>query len=117
MIVAVTGGRHYDDYDCVCRELDQLHFESRITLILEGGARGADRLCRRWAISRGVPFKTFVAQWDRFGKKAGPLRNTIMLEQSAPNMLVAFPGGAGTGDCVRQAKQRDIRILFVTESE
>ena len=53
-----------------------------------------------------------AAEWGRYGRAAGPLRNGLMLrwalEQAAPDkasvLVVAFPGASGTASLVRQAR-------------
>ena len=111
MIVLVTGGRNYDDRQCVFDNLDVVHAVCPITLLIEGGARGADRLCREWAIARGIPYETMNAEWDRHGRAAGLIRNGQMLDR-CPRILVAFPGGRGTDNCCNQAAERRIPVYF-----
>ncbi len=57
MNILVTGGRDYIDKERVYYALDYLHTERGITCIIQGGARGADRLAKQWAIDRGIPFE------------------------------------------------------------
>lgn len=111
MIVVVTGGRKYADQLCVFDNLDIVHSVERITLLVEGGATGADALCKSWAISRGVPRVTDKADWTRYGRAAGGIRNGVMLDRK-PRLVVAFPGDAGTENCCRQANERRIPIFF-----
>jgi YspA, cpYpsA-related SLOG family len=115
MIVLVTGGRNYADRDRVFQVLDKIHASSPITLIVQGGATGADRHAFVWASLQSVNYETFHAQWGTEGKKAGPLRNQRMVDYvhklEGDKIVVAFPGGPGTDDCVRRAK----RVLVVVE--
>lgn len=64
--------------------------------VIHGAARGADSLAGLWAKQRGVPEWAFPAQWDIFGKAAGPMRNKQMLDEGKPTHVLAFPGGSGT---------------------
>ena len=75
MRVLVCGGRNFSDTDLMAFSLGSIHKATPITCIIEGGALGADRFARRWAVDRGVWFETFPADWDNFGKRAGPIRN------------------------------------------
>ena len=111
MIVLVTGGRNYQDRDCVFDNLDVVHQVQPITLLIEGGARGADRLAREWAISRGIRYETMNAEWERHGRAAGHIRNGEMLDRN-PRILVAFSGGRGTDNCCEQAAARRIPTFF-----
>lgn len=49
----------------------------------------------------------------RLGRAAGPMRNKQMLEEGKPDLVVAFPGGAGTENMVKQAKAAGIRVLRI----
>lgn len=100
MIVLVCGGRDYSDYERVCQVLEDVSGWSinGIEKIIEGGARGADALARRWATENNIPFVEVPAEWNTHGKIAGPLRNQRMLDEHKPDQAVAFPGGRGTLD-------------------
>lgn len=115
-IVAVTGGRNFGDADCVAWALGSLHAALGIRLLVHGGATGADTLADAWCRLTGVPcqpFRLTHRTWNAFGRVAGPLRNAIMLDSVAVDVLVAFPGGAGTADCVAAAKARGVRVWQV----
>jgi len=53
------------------------------------------------------------AEWDKFGRRAGPLRNEQMLREGKPDVVVAFPGGRGTAHMVRIAKEAGIDVLEI----
>lgn len=110
MRILVCGGRDYSDAAKVFRDLDALHAKRGITLIIEGGATGADRLARDWAISRNVPFVTEHADWKAHGKAAGPIRNALMLSKHAPDGVVAFPGGRGTLNMIALAIEHHLVV-------
>jgi hypothetical protein len=108
LTVIVTGGRDYADREALYKVLDKLHSAHHVTLIIEGGASGADALASAWAKERKVPTKRVKADWERHGNAAGPIRNKQMLERFKPDAVVAFDGGVGTADCVEQAVSRGI---------
>ena len=110
MRVLVCGGRGFADFDGLAAALRKIDNARRITLLIEGGASGADALARRWAEGRGIPVKTFKADWQLWGKAAGPIRNQWMLEQGKPDIVVAFPGGKGTADMVRRAQEAMVPV-------
>lgn len=111
IIVVVTGGRNYADRQHVYGTLDSVNAKTPMRLLIEGGCSlgGADELARNWAEERDVPHLTVMAEWSRFGRAAGPLRNTGMT-YAQPDLCVAFPGGAGTSDCVRQMQKAGVSI-------
>lgn len=78
--------------------------------IISGKATGADMAAIEWAIMNWVPFKEFPADWDRYGNSAGPIRNQRMLDEGKPDLVLAFPGGAGTADMTRKSKTAGIEV-------
>lgn len=78
--------------------------------IIEGGAVGADRAAHQWAIHNYINVKTFEANWKEFGAAAGPIRNARMLDEGKPDIIIAFPGGRGTANMVKQARERGIEV-------
>jgi hypothetical protein len=115
----VTGGRDYGDRAAAFARLDAL---PRPVLLMQGECpTGADRWAREWCSERGVPCVGVHALWKADGRGAGPKRNGRMLwlaQTLADRLLpdecrlevVAFPGGDGTADCVRQAEGRGIGV-------
>jgi hypothetical protein len=82
------------------------------TVVIEGEARGADQLCRKEAVLRGIEVLRFPAQWERYGRGAGPIRNQQMLDEGQPDMVVAFhpdlARSKGTADMVKRAEAAGI---------
>jgi len=109
--VLICGGRDYADRDALHEVLDRLHAERQFALVISGGAHGADAMAHDWAISRGIAAEVYMAEWARFGRKAGPLRNLRMLQEGKPNLVVAFPGGRGTANMVGQANSAGIEVI------
>lgn len=104
----MCGGRNFDQWSTVAKTLDALE----VTVLIQGGAAGADMLARKWAETRGVYLITFPANW-RHGKRGGPLRNQFMLEEGKPHLVVAFPGGRGTEDMIRRAEAAGVAVQRV----
>ena len=120
MKVLVCGGRDYNDQSTVSDWLDTIHdgathMGSKIECIIEGGAQGADACGARWADDNSVRRITFPADWNSHGRKAGPMRNSEMITKGEPDLVLAFPGGAGTADMVRKAKAAGIAIVEITK--
>ena len=107
MKVLVCGGRDYQDYRTVFQTLSCLE---GVTLIIHGGALGADTWGERWAYDYEVPCLRFPARWKAHGKAAGPIRNQQMLDDGKPDLVVAFPGGAGTADMIRRAEKAGVPV-------
>lgn len=96
MRVIVCGGRDFSDTELVYKTLDRIHKERGITTVIEGDARGADRIGGFWARKNLIDNIKFPADWDTYGRRAGPIRNQKMLSEGKPDLVVAFRGGRGT---------------------
>ncbi|MDR5172979.1 DUF2493 domain-containing protein [Methylobacillus flagellatus] len=117
MRVLVCGGREFSDREMCDRTLYQLHIETPITLLIEGGARGADSFAWSWAQSRNLQTKSFPADWNKHGKAAGPIRNQRMLDEGRPDLVLAFPGGRGTADMIRRAEAAGVKVVRVASAQ
>jgi UDP-N-acetylmuramoylalanine-D-glutamate ligase len=106
--VVVTGGRQYGNAEWLGQMLDSI----KIIELAQGGASGADALARQWAEARQIPCRQFNADWQRFKKVAGPIRNREMLTNFRPDLVIAFPGGKGTNNCVELARRFGIPVWF-----
>lgn len=93
--------------------LDALHQVNPITCVVQGGAKGADSLAYEWAKHNQIEVRTYNADWSRFKASAGPIRNREMIDKESPHLVVAFPGGSGTRQCVRYARERHVSVLEV----
>ena len=111
--VLVCGGRDFSDRQLAYRALDNLHKAEGIGCVIEGHARGADRIAGYWARRKGIENRKFPADWDRDGKAAGPIRNQRMLDEGKPDLVVAFPGGRGTADMVKRARAAGVPVMEV----
>lgn len=126
MKVLVCGGRDLTDHLFVFKTLDLLHQERKITHVIEGGQRtrdphtreivgGADYWGMRWAKRYLIPFTTVRADWNKHGRAAGPIRNQLMIDEQHPDLVIAFPGGAGTADMVHKAILAKIKVIEVNK--
>jgi len=115
MRVLVCGGRNFRFAALVADALDTIHAKTPITLLIEGGANGADHCASKWAESRCVPRMTFFADWKKFGKAAGPRRNKEMLWKGLPSLVVAFPGGTGTANMMKQATDAGVKVKAILQ--
>jgi hypothetical protein len=91
MRLLVCGSRTFSKQWVVDAELDNISaFYGGDVFIIHGAAKGADTCADTWAKANGKPFQDFAADWNQFGKRAGFLRNTQMLEEGRPDAVVAF---------------------------
>lgn len=111
--VLVCGGRDYRDEDRVQSVLDTYHAAAGITAIIQGGAAGADTFASTWAFTRGVREERYDADWRLYGAAAGPMRNAQMLEEGKPDLVIAFPGGKGTRNMMKQARKAGVEVIEI----
>ncbi len=86
MKVLVSGSRYYRNYQRILDVIKRLD----IDLLIVGGCRGADTLAVRAARQCGIMFIEYPADWKRFGKSAGPIRNGHMLKMEKPDLVLFF---------------------------
>lgn len=113
MVVLVCGSRFYTDYGKVYNCLKSID----ASLVLAGGCRGADILAVRASRALGYPFWEFPADWQKFGKAAGPIRNQRMLDEGKPDLVVAFhenpENSKGTKDMIRRATRQGVPVRLI----
>ncbi len=109
MRVLVCGSREWADYAVIEQRIKALPPGS---VIIEGEARGADKSARQIAEHLGLEVVPFPADWDRYGKEAGPIRNQQMLDEGKPDLVLAFPvpDSVGTQDMIARAKKAGIPV-------
>lgn len=101
MKIAIVGSRDYPQPSAVSRYVGRLHMECPDVwgegglVIVSGGARGVDSWAADEARIRDIPVEEYPAEWVRYGKRAGFLRNEDIVK--AANKVVAFWDGESRG--------------------
>lgn len=113
MRVLVCGGRDFSDCKRIFDVLDDLARTEVVDCLIEGDERGADRIAGAWAKRRRVDLRLFPADWAKYGRRAGPIRNQQMLDDGRPDLVIAFPGGRGTDDMVRRATAAGVHVQVI----
>lgn len=109
MKVIVAGPRDIEAYEDVVKAIKDSGFPIRE--IVSGMAKGVDTLGERYAAENGLPVKQFPALWDKFGTKAGPLRNQQMSEYADALVVITKPGGSpGTSDMISRARKAGLKV-------
>lgn len=109
--VIIAGGRDFRDYDLLVKTMNHLLSNIKDDITVDcGKARGADTLGEQYAKEHGYPVQYFPADWDRYGKAAGYLRNTEMAKNA--DALVAFWDGMslGTRHMIEIARSRGLKV-------
>lgn len=125
--VLVCGGRDYgwklengvkiqDDaakrkvYKALDTLLCAVKDEGRNLILIHGAAAGADSLSDWWAQEREIQIEAYPADWATHGRAAGFIRNSQMLKEGKPNLVLAFPGGRGTAMMVSLAEKSGVVV-------
>lgn len=112
--VIIAGSREFQDYAILKATMDKLLKNVRDEIvIISGTARGADALGERYARERNYAIHSFPAEWDRFGKAAGFVRNEEMAANA--DALVAFWDGQsrGTKHMIDIAKRNQLKVRII----
>ena len=117
MRIIVCGSRSFQDYSLLQAALDTYNDVS----LIEGGAAGADTMALEYALWRGWDWQEYPADWGRYGRAAGPIRNRQMLVEGKPDLVLAFfavpyEQSKGTRNMVEQAKEVGIPSRAFHES-
>jgi len=120
MRVLVCGDRNWTDREAVWRELSDLRNEywDDALVVIEGGCTGADTFAREWCWAhRTVGRMEFTAEWNKYGRAAGPIRNQRMIDEGTPDLVLAFHAdignSKGTWDLVKRANKAGIPVQII----
>ena len=112
MRLLICGNRYWSDKEAIKNVLVTLS----PTVLIEGEAPGADTLSRICAEEMNIPVLKFSADWKKFGRAAGPIRNKQMLDKGKPNLVVAFHDNIaeskGTKNMLAQAKKAGVCTML-----
>lgn len=117
--IVVAGSRNYHNYPeaelyidrCICR----IRKEADL-IFISGGCRGADALGEKYAANNGYTVERYPAQWQLYGRAAGPIRNRAMV-MSADYVICFWDyKSRGTASLIEYAKEfnKPIRIKKIS---
>lgn len=115
MRILFCGDREWSNYKVIC----DIMAEFSPDVVIEGEAPGADSAARDAAEYFGIPVLPFPANWKKYGRAAGPIRNKQMLVEGKPDIVVAFhndiQNSKGTLNMVNQAQKQNIKVFVYNE--
>ena len=119
MKILVCGGRDYKFKNVVFFVLDEINRvgNEQITSIVHGNCpTGADRFVSQYAKENILVEYPISADWNKDGKSAGPIRNSLMLQTHEDiKIVVAFPGNRGTNDMIKKSIDKQKRVIKVAD--
>lgn len=110
MKVVIAGGRDYVPDPCDKHYIVQMIKLHNIDEIVSGHTQGADTFGEAIAAELGLKCKLFPANWNAYGRSAGPIRNKQMAEYC--DAVILLPGGRGTASMRKEAIEHDKPILY-----
>lgn len=126
MKILVCGATYFTDYELFHDELCRIIYEKGHVKhmypfevfdieIISGMAKGADTLAVQFAKQYNLPLHEFPADWNKYGKGAGPVRNQKMIDEGHPDLIVAFPMkiSKGTRDMINRGLMEDIEVIVI----
>ena len=111
MKIIIAGSRFIDNFQLICDAVKESRFN--ITEVISGCANGVDSLGEQWALQNNIQIKKFPADWTRFGKNAGPIRNQLMIDYVGKDggLIIIWNGKSkGSANILKQAKGKEIQI-------
>lgn len=111
----IAGSRSFEDRDLFNRVTEELiDGDERFTIIVEGGATGADTMAREYAEAHDMKYEEFKPDWKHYGRAAGPKRNDKMVqfikERNGTALYFWDEESKGTKQCIDSAKRKGIEI-------
>ena len=116
--IVIAGCRDYENFEAAKRFIDiclsNVRKENEI-IIVSGGARGADAIGERYAKENGFAVEKYPADWEKYGKSAGPIRNKQMAEISDYVICFWNEKSKGTKSMIDFAKKlnKPVRIKII----
>ena len=110
MRIAVVGSREFTDMTAVRTYVETLPLD---VTVVSGGARGVDTAAVEAAKERGMKTEIVWADWDKYGRSAGPIRNKLMIE--SVDEVTAFWDGAskGTSNAIQNAEKLGKKVTVI----
>lgn len=114
MKVIIAGSRGLG-FEAVLRALYHCEFTQDITEVVCGGAAGVDKAGKEWAQVINIPVKMFPADWSKYGRAAGHIRNEEMAEYADALIAVWDGQSPGTANMLKNAAKHDLITFLHTE--
>lgn len=110
MRVLICGSRNWMDRDAIFHAVLGLPLDAAI---IHGAAAGADTIADEAAEACKLVRYPYPADWQKHGRRAGPIRNQQMLDEGCPDLVIAFRKrgpSPGTDDMIRRARAEGLPV-------
>jgi ribonuclease HI len=116
MKIIIAGTRHYNDYPIfhktLLKNISDLKIDLNTIEVVSGTCEGVDKMGERFAKSNNLKIHEFPADWLKYGRAAGPIRNRKMAEFA--DMLICFWDGKskGTTNMISTANKHKLNVII-----
>ena len=121
MRLLCCGDRNWIDKEFIYRYLEIFHNVLGYTVLIHGAARGADSIAAEEGAKLGYEIIPFPANWEKYGKAAGVIRNQQMLQEGKPDFVLGFHDNIeqskGTKDMISRVKKIGVSYVVLSHSE
>jgi hypothetical protein len=111
-VLIVAGPRDYFNREVITDALVDCICDIQPSKIITGDARGVDQIVAELCYDSGMKYEQFPAQWDKYGKSAGPRRNWNMA-LAGTHLLAFYNGSPGTSNMIYFAERHDLEVIKV----
>lgn len=115
MKTIIAGSRGVKLYRQIVEAVENSEFD--ISVIISGTARGADRLGEQYASKNNIPCKRYPAEWDKHGKSAGYIRNTLMADNADALIAIWDGESRGTKHMIDIARRKGLKVWIQNLNE
>jgi hypothetical protein len=115
MRVIIAGSRTITDCHMVSAFLDYIGISPSVVLC--GGARGVDRCGADWARNKGITVEHFPADWARYGRRAGYIRNADMAKTADALVLIWDGSSPGSKNMKKLAERYSLKIYELVRED
>jgi hypothetical protein len=115
-VIGIVGSRRRDSKEDLekCWAVFNKIYDIGDTLVSGGCPKGGDKFCEIIANTLSIPIKIHKAEWDKYGKRAGFLRNTFIADDCDILIAVVSPDRTGgTEDTIKKAETLGKKIIIV----
>lgn len=113
-VLLVCGTRTIKDMAFVWTTVEKVWLNNDFDLLLEGGAEGVDEDSGMWADFHKINHMKLHPQWKKYGKAAGVIRNSVMVEICTKGIALWDGKSKGTKDTIDKLRKAN-KLLEVIE--
>ena len=109
--IIIAGSRTFNNYEFLKTKINYLISNKNCDIIIvSGNAIGADRLGERYAKEYGYKVIKYVPDWDKYGKRAGFIRNEEMAKIANAAVIFCVNKSSGSMHMIKTAKKHKLQL-------